>query len=75
MKFHINFCVLLSTWNSFVIQLAEVIGYVILEFAYYNVKISQKNLLLEFSTMLSLWDCCLKCDNAIHIILKRNWGF
>lgn len=29
MKFHINFCVLLSTWNSFVIQLAEVIGYVI----------------------------------------------
>lgn len=72
MKFHINFCVLLSTWNSFVIQLAEVIGYVIgiCLLKCENVKIS-----LEFSTMLSLWDCCLKCDNAIHIILKRNWGF
>lgn len=44
----------------------------LLEFVYYNVKILLKNLLFEFSIMLLLWDCCLKCDNVIYIILKRN---
>lgn len=43
----------------------------LLEFVYYNVKILLKNLLFEFSILL-LWDCCLKCDNVIYIILKRN---